>query len=378
MNYILQEAMESASVFEPKTAVKEFKELLNLCKLNKFKSPANYNKFYDGFFMVSLQEELDYEQLSSIYVMLMDDHVFVNNLCMYIMMWTKRSTAGMFYPIVTAAELQLETMKSNRVRFLSDVAAFFSMMGRKFDSISRTVTPQTNDPDVTLFLTTIRQVLTNYEMYFSNKINQEIQEQSKDSGDIVITVRGGDYISETAQEIIDLFEHAEEFFNRYGTSLSDDELNEAIINKAKEAAKLALAKKKKAERAFEELIMKKVKELRRNRQNRRHAEIVGEALKIHRVLLRIFKSLGLGLINPALGVTYYVIDLVADKKTEHKDRVVLIRQVENEMEILEEKLNQADRNGDDKAKIQLMRARQQLQRRYELIAKRKYDPSRYR
>ena len=378
MNYILQEAMESASVFEPKTAVKEFKELLNLCKLNKFKSPANYNKFYDGFFMVSLQEELNYEQLSSIYVMLMDDHVFVNNLCMYIMMWTKRSTAGMFYPIVTAAELQLETMKSNRVRFLSDVAAFFSMMGRKFDSISRTVTPQTNDPDVTLFLTTIRQVLTNYEMYFSNKINQEIQEQSKDSGDIVITVRGGDYISETAQEIIDLFEHAEEFFNRYGTSLSDDEINEAVINKAKEAAKLALAKKKKAERAFEELVMKKVKELRRNRQNRRHAEIVGEALKIHRVLLRMLKSLGLGLINPALGVTYYVIDLVVDKKTEHKDRVVLIRQVENEMEILEEKLNQADRNGDDKAKIQLMRARQQLQRKYELIAKRKYDPSRYR
>ena len=165
------------------------------------------------------------------------------------------------------------------------------------------------------------------------------------------------------QEFFDLLEHADEWKANY----IKDTLNEGIINKGKEAIKVAKVKSLKADRAFNDFVMSKVREIRRNRRNRRHAEIVGESLRINAYLKRILKALGLGVINPAIGVISFIVDTLIDEKTKFKDRKILIQQIQDELEIIDEKISIADRNGDEKGKIELMRGKQKLQREYQRI-----------
>ena len=49
---------------------------------------------------------------------------------------------------------------------------------------------------------------------------------------------------------------------------------------------------------------------------------------------------------------------------------------EVELEIVEEKIQMAERNGDDKAKVELIRLRQKLQREYERIQRMPFDGAR--
>ena len=110
-----------------------------------------------------------------------------------------------------------------------------------------------------------------------------------------------------------------------------------------------------------------------NRRNRRQAEIVGETLPIFKQIKRILRTAGLAIISPAVAATVLLIDLVIDSKTKVNDRRILIRQLEDEMEIVDEKISQAERNGDDKGKVELMRSRQKLKNEYERVAKHKFE-----
>ena len=122
--------------------------------------------------------------------------------------------------------------------------------------------------------------------------------------------------------------------------------------------------------------MKKVKQAREKRRNKKHAEMVGEALRINDELKRLLRSLGIGLFSPALGVITWVISVVIDRATDKKDRDILVGQLKDEMEIVEEKISIAERNGDDKGKIELMRIRQKLRREYERIQGYRFDADR--
>ena len=88
------------------------------------------------------------------------------------------------------------------------------------------------------------------------------------------------------------------------------------------------------------------------------------------------RSLGIGLFSPALGVITWVISVVIDRATDKKDRDILVGQLKDEMEIVEEKISIAERNGDDKGKIELMRIRQKLRREYERIQGYRFDADR--
>ena len=79
-----------------------------------------------------------------------------------------------------------------------------------------------------------------------------------------------------------------------------------------------------------------------------------------------------------MGVLHWIITLFIDKKTDKEDRKVLIGEIKDELEIIEEKISMAERNGDDKAKIELIRYRQKLQKEYERILHVKYDKERLR
>ena len=358
--------------------IKELKQALNVCKLAKFKSESSNAKFYTGFFNSSFEETLTFGAWNQVYTTLLNEDAFCNNLCMFIAMWRPKDFKGMFQPIINEVESELRTTQ-NKVRLLSDAKALFSFMEQRFDSIANTVKAQVNDQETMTFLTTIKSVTTNFMMYFNKLLQDEVTEKT-DPDDIVITVRGGPMeenvfkFEPDVQEFFDLLEHADEWKANY----MKETLNEGIVNKGKEAAKVIKVKSLKADRAFNDFVMNKVREIRRNRRNRRHAEIVGESLRINAYLKRILKALGLSVINPAVGVISFVVDTLLDQKTKAKDRKILIQQIQDELEIMDEKISIADRNGDEKGKIELMRGKQKLQREYQRITNFRYDPDKHR
>lgn len=358
--------------------IKELKQALNVCKLAKFKSESSNAKFYTGFFNSSFEETLTFGAWNQVYTTLLNEDAFCTNLCMFIAMWRPKDFKGMFQPIINEVESELRTAQ-NKVRLLSDAKALFSFMEQRFDSIANTVKAQVNDQETMTFLTTIKSVTTNFMMYFNKLLQDEVTEKT-DPDDIVITVRGGPMeenvfqFESDVQEFFDLLEHADEWKANY----MKESLNEGIVNKGKEAAKVIKVKSLKADRAFNDFVMSKVREIRRNRRNRRHAEIVGESLRINAYLKRILKALGLSVINPAIGVISFVVDTLIDEKTKAKDRKILIQQIQDELEIMDEKISIADRNGDEKGKIELMRGKQKLQREYQRITNFRYDPDKHR
>lgn len=368
-NLFLQEAV--SEVFNPAPIVADFKKALNSCNLTKFRSTDACALFYSGFFMNQVQTEMSVLQWSQVYNTLLNDDKFVTQICLYISLYHPREYTGMFQPLVNLMDVELADMTTNKLRYLSDVKAFFQFLQNRFDSIGVTVRAQTNDQDAAKFLTIINGTLSSKIFYINNLIQRTI-DASYDQDAITHEYYNAP-LEEDTKELLSLFEHAEDHILRLMETTS---LNEGIVNKAKEAAKIANVKRKKAERSFDELVMKKYKEYVRNRQNRKHAEMVGEALRVNHELKKILYTLPLSLINPAWTVIAWVIATVVDRATDKKDRNLLVGQLKDELEIVEEKIQMAERNGDDKAKVELIRLRQKLQREYERIQRMPFDGAR--
>ena len=101
--------------------------------------------------------------------------------------------------------------------------------------------------------------------------------------------------------------------------------------------------------------------------------MVGEALRINREIKRLLRSGAIGILNPAWGAISFIVSVVYDRATDKRDRAVLVGQLKDELEIVEEKIQMAERNGDEKARIELIRFRQKLHREYERIMRVRYD-----
>lgn len=370
-NYLLQEAV--SNVFNPAPVVSDFKKALNSCNLTKYRSPDACALFYSGFFMNQLEMEMTFPQWCQVYNALLNDEKFCNQLCLFIALYHPVEYAGMFQSLSNLMDAELFEMHTNKLRYLSDAKAFFTFMQNRFDSIATTIKAQTSDQEAMKFLTMINTVIMS-KIFYVNKLVQRTIDASYDKDDIVHEYHDIP-LEEDAKELIYLIEHGEGWINEYIAN-DKEPMNEGIINKTKELAKIAAVKSEKASRAFDELVMKKYKAYVNKRQNRKHAEMVGEALRINHEIKRILYTLPLSLINPAWTVIAWVISVVIDRETDKKDRNVLVGQLKDELEIVEEKISMAERNGDDKAKIELIRLRQKLQREYERINKLPFDNAR--
>lgn len=367
-NIILQEAIDKT--FNPAPIVSDFKRLMNTCALTKFKSESECAKLYSGFFVNQLETEepLTFEQWCLIYTSLLNDVKFTNNMCNFIAMYQPKLYTGMFVPLMNLIDSELNMKKANRVRYLSDAKAFFNFLQVKMDSIGETIKAQVNDQNVIKFIVTINGVITTDIFYINNLIHKEM-DNAHSPDDISYVVRTP--ITEDVTDLLETLQNYDKWSSNY-----KDTLNEGIVNTAKEKAKELYVKEQKASRAFDEFVMKKVKKIRQDRRNRKHAEMVGEALRINHEIKRLLGSLAVGAINPAIGVILWVTSVVIDRQTDKRDRDILVGQIKDELEIIEEKISQAERNGDDKAKIELIRLRQKLQKEYERINRIKFDNSR--
>ena len=375
-NFILQEAV--SEVFNPAPVIADFKKALNSCNLTKYRSQDACALFYSSFFMNNMQTEMTFPQWCQVYNGLLNDDKFMTQLCLYVAIYRPNQYTGMFQHLSNLIDVEINEMQANRLRYLSEAKAFFNFMQMKFDSINTTIKAQTVDINAYKFIQMIQMVL-NGKIFYISKLIDRVVDASYDKDDIVHEYHDTS-LTEDAKDLIDTIEHGEEWINECIQKMPDEEvsdiMNEAILNKAKEAAKVAHVKRQKAERAFDEFIMKKYKAYVNKRRNMKHAEMVGEALRINRELKRILYTLPLSLFNPAWTVIAWVISVVVDRKTDKKDRDILIGQLKDEIEIVEEKISMAERNGDDKGKIELIRIRQKLTREYERIQRLPFDRAR--
>ena len=394
-NFILQETMNDKieDALNLKKIVNEAKQLLNLCKVGKYKSKGECVKFYNGFFLCDLNGPTTFDQWNELYRMMLSDIKFTDLLCGFMMYWQPVDYKGIFQVLINLVDSELKEKKDRRIRYLSNALALFQFLKYSFDSISNTILPQTKNPKVVQFVTTLNSVIQSDIFYLDKLLKNELHSQEKSEDSLVQVIHGSDTtpLEEDVTELLNLLENVDSWISEYMMQDLTDTIpidldkdhdgpvsifypvSEGVVNKAVEKAKLAKMKSEKAERAFDELVSKKVREIRANRRNRRHSELVGETLRINEKIKRLMKAGGLSIIHPAIGIIYWIISVVIDKKTAASDRAVLIQQIEDELEIIEEKISIAERNGDDKGKIELMRIRQRLEREYKRIRHVKYD-----
>lgn len=382
-NYFLQEAVAKTVVFDPAPLVADYKKALNTCALTKFKSEDACFLFFSGFFMNQVKiDDIKVENFIQVYNILWNDPKFVNNLTLYMGIYKPGVYEGMFKTIMNMVDSELSTMKVNRLQYISNVKAFLDNLIVRFGSIKYSIEAQTSQVDSTKFVMTVLSTLQSYYFYMNSLTKREIQStHNADDIEYIYEVRT---LPEDAQSIIDDMFHAEEQISEMtqkflSEATAGEALDEGIVNKAVEKAKEANFARKKAENWFEEKITKKVNDLRNQRRNRKHAEMVGEALRINHEIKRLLRSGLLYIIpniGPAAAVITYIVSIVIDRETDKKDRDILVGQLKDELEIIEEKISIAERNGDDKAKIELIRLRQKIQREYRRITKLPYEGSR--
>lgn len=373
-NIYLQEAVESSGV-KPAQIAADLKKLMQTCRLTKFSSKDSCAKVYSAIFMNALENEQDptVEEWGIIYNTLLTDQTFIDNMCLYLAMYHPTQYAGMFDPLFNKMRSELRTHKKHRVSYIGTAKAILGAIQLRFDAMRAVIVPQTyNNQETITFLTAIDQKLQDLQFKLQTELHHEL-ETATDKDDIQPTVTPVTELEEDAREIIHLLEQADTWISNY---IANDPLNEAIVSNAVERAKAAKVKMDKAAKAFDEFVMKKFHKMQTDRRNRKHSEMVGESLRIMHEIKRLLASGGIAIFSPALGVITWVVTLLIDKRTDKKDRAVLVGMLKDELEIIDEKISMAERNGDDKAKIDLIRYRQKLYKEYERINKVTFDKAR--
>jgi len=371
---ILCEAVE-ASTIKPDQVVSTIKKTMNICKLAKFKSDNKNAEFYSMFFLCTLEGGVTptVDQWGTIYTTLLSEPKFCNDLAAYMTLYQPAVYTGLFVPLWNLIQSEFVYMKKNRIEYLAQTKAMLTMIQMRLNAVGEIIKLQINDINVIQFITTVDQVLSKFNFNLNTMMQNEIAAAAQPNDVVYIEPIKETPLSEDAQELISLLENYEQWVDRRTADILGYSLNEGIVNMAKEKAKEALVARKKALNEFDQLITRKVNKIRENRQNRKHSEMVGEALKINRDILRLFRTGVIGIFSPGAAAITFLVSFFYDRATDRKDRAVLVGQLKDELEIVEEKIHMAENKGDDKARIELIRVRQKLQREYEKITKIRYD-----
>lgn len=378
-NMILQEAVESATVkVEP--IIASIKKTMNTCKLTKFRSAGQCAQFYSAFFLCTLEEGQSptVSQWGDIYANLLSSNPFCTDLAAYITMYQPAVYTGIFAPLWNQIQSELAHMKQNQVLYLSQVKAMISLLQSRLNGVGQMVKSQISDPNVIKFITVIDQTLTKFYFDLNTLTQQEIAKAVKPEDVVFLRpIEEEVPLAEDVQEFLNLLENCGSWIeNRTNEIMSETTaLNEGIVNNARERAKAAIVAKKKAENEFDEFVTRKVNKIREERRNKKHAEMVGESLRINREIKRLLRTGAINILSPAAAAITFIVSVIYDRATDKKDRAILVGQLKDELEIVEEKIQMAERNGDDKARIELIRFRQKLHREYERIMKVRYDSS---
>lgn len=141
-----------------------------------------------------------------------------------------------------------------------------------------------------------------------------------------------------------------------------DNLSEGkIIDKVKKTADMTKKVIGKKEEKMDKWFNDTLKEIQGESRNRNREEIVENSLP--RLSKMIKRAIGLGVawaVNPAIAAISLVTMVVTSKHATEKEKKRVLSELKKELEIVEEKLKDADSNGDRNEKYQLMRLKQKL------------------
>lgn len=353
--------------------ISECKKKMNTCRLAKFKS-ADCDDFFSVFFCNRVPEdtEVSFDDWIFIYEHLLTDTKFHDNLCFFLTLYQPKKTSRLFGAFADQL-YELKTLQrtgdiDHLISKYGTTLAALTTIQRLFDGVINIIRSQVNQVEIHSRCRIISTTLDGYVQTCQTDMQKFVMDQQeKHPGSVAVIVPHK--LSEEAIAFIQVFESCitDEVKNEYAS------LDESVISGAKDAAIRAGVKLKKFEEAIDQKVMKSWKELRASQRNRKHAEIVGEASRISHEVKRLLVAAPAYAINPLIGVIIWLGSLAFDRHTDKKDRKVLVDDIKDELEILEKKIEFAERNDDKKEQIQLIRERQKLVRELERIERVRYQ-----
>ena len=221
-------------------------------------------------------------------------------------------------------------------------------------------------------------ILDQYRMELADIHNKELHDaEEKNADGLRRFVRPDVVISESCQQLLDAIESTAAYLEDLN---ADTAVDEGIVSKAKDKANQVLVGTRKVEDYCDRTLFKAFDTWRGHKERKNHEEMMGETLKISSM---IKKALGIFLtfkiFGPIGAILSAIVAFAVDSRTKKTDRIKILNDVKDELEIVDEKIQIAEKKGDDKAKIEMMRIRQRLKREYEKLS-RGYiykDPNRY-
>ena len=181
--------------------------------------------------------------------------------------------------------------------------------------------------------------------------------------------KGESQLMNIVKESLDIFEFQfnqlteEQKFNLIGDQVfNEEQLNEIskatdLKMKAKSVKKAITDKRDQMDKWFNDTLV----DLRTKFRNQKRDEVVEEAFpKLSKMIRRAITLGGAAYLDPSIAAVTAAVMFACSKRADQKARKRLLSDLARELEIVEEKIKDADANGDKEQKYELMRVKQKL------------------
>ena len=396
--YLAEQADKVSNI---KDAVSDIKKLLNTCKLSKFKSAESCGEFYLIFFTNSTPDkysDLSFADWFDIYNQLFSQPQFKANLVFFISLFQPTHYDGMFKPLIAEIEREAYHAKE-KMYFYSDVKAKLTQLRSDFAGVCQSALSQTVSQEPVQFCKAIDGVFS--DMIARINKEQEALLLERDEGDGIRKVVRPYPMTESAVEDDDTpldedVQEAKEFvsllesFDLY--AIMNEDISDKLADLRDSAEYQAMVTEDKvasgarnvanAVNSFDRKVSTWIDRFRNYRKNKKIKAMLGETHHVMREILRITGAIVAGAVAPKgtsklfrslIGIVIYFGSWYLTGKTTEADLRKFIEMVKDELEIVEKKIEQAERQGDDKGVVQLIRMRQKLQHQLDGMMRKAYS-----
>lgn len=366
-NIYITEATESLKKMDKiKTSLRK---KLNICKLANFKSETDCSDLFSVFFCNSLPENftINSTEWFGIYTTLFSEPKFFENLTLYIGCYKPTSYEMLFRGLRNLIDQELAEKERNRISYLSVSLSNLQQLSAQFSAIYQIATRRYVQPDMVIFAKTCVTVLSQYQTELINIMNKEMQDAETSDPLGVVTYVRSNQISEEAVELLDGLEELRVLIE---DAYCNKSISEGVVSTAKDYVNNALVKKRRVIDYMDRTIFKLYDTWRKRKETKNHEQMMGETLKLSVAIKKVFQTfISYQIFGPLGAIITAIVTYAIDKRTTKTDRMKIANDLKDEIEIVGEKIAIAERNNDDKAKIEMIRIRQKLFREYARITK---------
>ena len=399
INVYLAEAADK--VKDINTAISDIKSHMNKCKLTKFKSAEECVEFFIVFFTNSTPDgcdELSFNDWFEIYSQLFSQPQFKANLIFYLSLYKPSKYDNLFKPLLLQITREAAEAKDKLV-YYSSTKAKLTQLRTEFAGVCQAAMTQSVSQDPVQFCKAIDGAFS--DMIVAVARAQENKLLERDNGDgIRKVVRPYPMREDAEPEIVDEdVAEAREFVQLLESFDFSAVINDDVADKlsdikdsaeyhalvAEDRAIHGAEKVSRAISAFDRKVSSWIDKFRNYRKEKKIKAMLGETHHVMREILRITGAIVASAVAPAgtsklfralIGIVIYFGSWWLTAKTNQSDLRKFIEMVDDELEIVEKKIEQAERAGDDKGVVQLIRLRQKLKRQHDDMMRKAYPITR--